>query len=125
MTQIPADSDDPHLWLEDVLGDEALAWVRERNAQSRKVLEAWPKFGQTRDTLRALLDSKDQIPGVARRGDWFYNFWRDDRHPRGLWRRVKLAESRKPHPAWDTIIDLDALAKAEAENWVWAGANCL
>ena len=61
MTQDPAASDDPHLWLEDVLGDDALAWVRERNAQSRAVIEAWPRLGQTRDQLRAILDSKEQI----------------------------------------------------------------
>jgi prolyl oligopeptidase len=118
-------ADDPNLWLEDVLGDKALAWVRERNAQSRKVLEAWPRFGQTRDAVRAILDSKEQIPAVVRRGDWLYNFWRDDKNPRGLWRRATLAEYRKPHPAWDVVIDLDALAKSENENWVWAGTNCL
>ena len=118
-------SDDPNLWLEDVLGDRALAWVRERNAQSRQAIEAWPQFTQTRDQIRAILDSKAQIPGVARRGDWFWNFWRDDRNPRGLWRRTTLAEYRKAEPAWETVIDLDALAKAENENWVWHGTNCL
>ena len=125
MTQDPAASDDPHLWLEDVLGDDALAWVRERNAQSREVIEAWPRFGRTRDQLRAILDSKEQIPGVVRRGEWLWNFWRDDRNPRGLWRRTTLAEYRKPQPAWDVVIDLDELARAENENWVWHGTNCL
>ena len=125
MTQDPAASEDPHLWLEDVLGDDALAWVRERNAQSRAVIEAWPQFGNTRDQLRAILDSKEQIPGVVRRGDWFWNFWRDDRNPRGLWRRTTLAEYRKPQPAWDVVIDLDELARTENENWVWHGTNCL
>ena len=122
---LATDSDDPHLWLEDVLGDKALAWVRERNAQSRKVIEAWPQFTQTRDQLRAVLDSKEQIPGVVRRGDWFWNFWRDDQNPRGLWRRTTLEEYRRPHPAWDVVIDLDALAKKENENWVWHGTSCL
>ena len=77
---------------------------------------------QTRDQLRAILDSKEQIPGVVRRGDWFWNFWRDDKNPRGLWRRTTLEEYRKPQPAWDVVIDLDALAKQENENWVWHGA---
>ena len=122
---VAATPDDPHLWLEDILGDKALAWVRERNAQSRKVIEAWPQFTQTRDQLRAILDSKDQIPGVVRRGDWLWNFWRDDQNPRGLWRRTTLEEYRKPHPAWDVVIDLDALAKKENENWVWHGTACL
>jgi prolyl oligopeptidase len=129
MTQDPAaappDSDDPHLWLEDVLGDQALDWVRARNAQSRAVLEAWPQFGQTRAQLRAILDSKEQIPGVVRRGDWFWNFWRDDKNPRGLWRRTTLEEYRKPAPAWDVVIDLDTLAAREGENWVWHGTRCL
>ena len=129
MAQDPAastpESDDPHLWLEDVLGDDALAWVRARNAQSREVLEAWPRFKETRDQQRAILDSKEQIPGVVRRGEWFWNFWRDDRNPRGLWRRTTLDEYRKPQPAWDVVIDLDALAASENENWVWHGTNCL
>jgi prolyl oligopeptidase len=123
---MPAATDsDPNLWLEDVLGDQALAWVRERNAQSRKVIEAWPQFDATRAQLRAVLDSREQIPGVVRRGEWFWNFWRDDKNPRGLWRRATLEEYRKPQPAWDVVIDLDALAKKENENWVWAGTNCL
>ncbi len=131
MTQDPAfpppdeAADDPWLWLEDVLGDDALAWVRARNAQSRQVLEAWPLFHDTRAQLRAVLDSKEQIPGVVRRGDWLWNFWRDDRNPRGLWRRTTLAEYRQPQPAWDVVIDLDELARQEDENWVWHGAHCL
>ncbi|MEP6504009.1 MAG: prolyl oligopeptidase family serine peptidase [Betaproteobacteria bacterium] len=118
-------TDDPHLWLEDVLGDPALAWVRAHNAQARQAIEAWPLFTQTRAALRAILDSKEQIPGVVRRGDWFWNFWRDDQNPRGLWRRTTLAEYRRPQPAWDVVIDLDALAGEEGENWVWAGSSFL
>ena len=120
-----ASAEDPYLWLEDVLGDRALDWVRARNAESRHVLEATPGFGDMRDRIRAILDSKDQIPAVSREGDWLYNFWRDEQHPRGLWRRTSLAEYRQPAPAWDTVIDLDALAAAEKESWVWEGAQCL
>jgi len=116
---------DPYLWLEDVLGETALAWVRERNAQSRALLEATPGFGPLRAGIREVLDSKAQIPAVRREGDWLYNFWRDEANPRGLWRRTTLAEYRKPAPAWEVVIDLDALARAEGENWVWGGADCL
>ena len=116
---------DPYLWLEDVQGDRALAWVRERNAETEKLLQAQPGFDDRKRMVREVLDSKEQIPYVVRRGDWFYNFWRDAQNPRGLWRRTTLAEYRKAQPAWDTVIDLDALAKAEKENWVWGGANCL
>ena len=120
-----ASADDPHLWLEDVQGDRALTWVRERNAASRAQLQAWPGFEATRTQLRAILDSRDRIPGVSRRGDFLYNFWQDATNPRGVLRRTTLAEYRKREPAWETVLDLDALAKAEGENWVWGGSDCL
>jgi len=116
---------DPHDWLEDVLGDRALAWVRERNAESESLLTARPEYAPIRQQLLEVLNSKDRIPSVTRRGHHFYNLWRDDLHPRGLWRRTTLAEYRLAAPAWETVLDLDALAAAEGENWVWGGANAL
>ena len=121
MSQTP----DPYLWLEDVQGERALAWVRERNAASEKLLQAQPGFEAMRSSIREVLDSREQIPYVSRRGGWLYNLWRDAANPRGLWRRTTLAEYRKPAPAWETVIDIDALGQAEGENWVWAGAACL
>jgi prolyl oligopeptidase len=116
---------DPYLWLEEVQGDKALAWVRERNAVSTSLLQAHPLFADNKAKVLAILNNRDQIPGVTRRGNHLYNFWRDDKNPRGLWRRTSLGEYRKPQPIWDVILDLDALAKTENENWVWAGADCL
>lgn len=121
----PPSAADPYLWLEDVQGERALAWVRERNAASRAVLEKQPRFASMRDGFRAILDSREKIAYVQRHGDAFYNFWRDAQHPRGLWRRTTLTDYRQPNPAWETVIDLDALAKAEGENWVWSGVECL
>ncbi len=117
--------DDPLIWLEEVQGDAALAWVRERNAETEAALESDAGFETTKQEIRAILDSRDQIPYVVRRGDAFYNFWRDAQNPRGLWRRTSLAQYRLAQPAWETVIDLDALARAEGENWVWAGATAL
>ena len=116
---------DPYLWLEDVQGDQALSWVRERNATATALLEAAPMFADNRAKVQAVLDNREQIPGVSRRGNFFYNFWRDAQNPRGVWRRTTLDEYRKAKPQWDVLLDLDALGKAEGENWVWAGANCL
>ncbi len=118
-------SDDPHLWLEDVEGEKALDWVRQRNAKTQTTLEAEPGFEALRTDLLKILDSDSRIPYVGKQGEYFYNFWRDATNERGLWRRTTLAEYRKPEPAWETVLDLDALAKAEDENWVWAGADCL
>ena len=121
--QTPAE--DPYLWLEEVQGEKALNWVRERNRESRAVLEKFPRFDAMRARILDILDSKEKIPDVSRRGDFFYNLWQDAANPRGLWRRTTLAEYRKPQPAWETVLDLDALGAAEKENWVWKGATCL
>lgn len=118
-------ADDPFLWLEDVQGERALAWVRERNADSSRLLESQPGFAALRSTLRAVLDEKQRIPYFSRKGEHLYNLWQDESHKRGLWRRTTLAEYRRPQPAWETVLDLDALGAAEKENWVWGGAQCL
>jgi prolyl oligopeptidase len=117
--------EDPYLWLEDVTSDRALAWARAQNAKSTVELEATPGFAAARDRARAIMDSKDKIPYVAKRGAFLYNLWTDADHPRGLWRRTTLAEFRKPAPKWETILDIDALGKAEGESWVYEGVDCL
>ena len=122
MTEPKSEDIDPFLWLEDVQGDKALAWVRARNAESQKLLMARPEYGPTRERLLEVMNSKQRIPYVSRRGDFFYNLWQDEEHKRGLWRRTTLAEYHKPDPAWETVLDLDALAALEGENWVWGGA---
>lgn len=121
----PKRPEDPYLWLEDVEGKEALDWVRARNAVTLEKLENAPGYSELRKDLLAVLDSHDRIPFVARRGEYFYNFWRDEKNPRGLWRRTTLDEYRKAEPKWDVLLDLDALAKAEDENWVFSGASVL
>ena len=94
MAQIQADADDPFIWLEDVLGDKALAWVRERNAESQKILQARPEYAPTRARLLEVLNSRERIPYLTRYGDAFYNLWQDEKNKRGLWRRTTLAEYR-------------------------------
>jgi prolyl oligopeptidase len=121
----PAAVEDPFIWLEEVLGEKPLAWVRERNADSNKVLTARTEYAPIKTQLLEVLNSKDRIPAISRRGSFVYNLWQDDKNKRGLWRRTSLSEYRKPQPAWETVIDLDALGQAEGENWVWAGATCL
>jgi prolyl oligopeptidase len=114
---------DPHLWLEDVTGAEALAWVEARNRRTWDALaEGDAAFAELEARLRAIYDSDARIPHAARRGGHYYNFWRDARNPRGLWRRATPEEYRREQPAWEILLDLDALAAEENENWVWAGS---
>jgi prolyl oligopeptidase len=122
---VTTSSNDPYVWLEDVQGEKSLAWVLERNAVSTSLLQAQPVFAENRAKVLEVLNNRDQIPGVTRRGDYFYNLWRDAKNPRGLWRRTTLVEYRKAQPQWDVLLDLDALGKTENENWVWGGSDCL
>src|SRR5262245_775072 len=101
----PGSSDDPYLWLEDVTGEKALDWVRSQNTQSKKELESSPEFETTRKRILDILDSKEKIPYVSKHGRWYYNFWRDEKSVRGLWRRTTLAEFKKPQPKWETVLD--------------------
>ncbi|WP_208296223.1 prolyl oligopeptidase family serine peptidase [Telluria antibiotica] len=117
--------DDPWLWLEDVDSERALDWVRDRNAETERELTALPGYAALRARLKTILDARDRIPYVGHHDGRFYNFWRDADHERGIWRRTTLDAYRKPQPAWETVLDLDALARGEGENWVWAGVSFL
>ena len=125
LTTALAQSADPYLWLEDVSGGRALAWVREQNARAEKVFAADPRYDGLRARFLEVLDSRARIPYVTRMGPDYYNFWRDARNPRGLWRRTPVGEYAKREPRWETVLDLDALATAENESWVWKPPVCL
>lgn len=116
-------NDDPYLWLEDVEGEAALAWVAERNAETEAALASGPGFGPLKERLLEVLDAPDRIPYVSRRGEFLYNFWRDAGHARGVWRRTTLDEYRTDAPRWEVLLDVDALAATEGTKWMWAGAQ--
>jgi prolyl oligopeptidase len=119
------DDDDPYLWLEEVTGERALDWVRSRNADAFAELAEGEQFAELKARILEVLDADDRIPYVARRGEYLYNFWRDASHPRGLWRRTTLDSYRTDDPDWQLLLDVDALAEEEGENWVWQGATVL
>ena len=106
-----AEPDDPNLWLEEVTGEKPLDWVKLRNAESMAELTESDSFRSLNERLLKILDSDARIPFVSKAGDYYYNFWRDAKNKRGLWRRTTLEEYRKEKPAWETVLDLDALAE--------------
>ena len=119
--------DDAYAWLEEVTGEKPLAWVKERDAESTGEFTRSDQFQALDRRLLEILDSDARIPMISKHGAFYYNFWRDARNtmPRSCWRRATLEEFRKAKPAWETVLDLDALAKEEKENWVWRGAQFL
>ena len=92
-------------------GARPLAWVKERNAESTKELTRSADFQALERRILEILDSEDRIPTVQKLGPYYYNFWRDAKNPRGLWRRTTLEEYRKAKPAWEVVLDLDLLGQ--------------
>ena len=110
-------------WLEEVEGAEALAWAEEQSSAVLADFEAHPNFEHYQSAALEILEADDRIAFGALRGDQVYNFWQDADHVRGLWRRVGRDGYTDNLPDWEVVIDVDALADAEEENWVWKGAT--
>ncbi len=123
--QTVSDGDDPFIWLEEIEGAKPLAWARAENAKTLGLLQSDPRFASSEARALAILQAQDRIPYVSMRPDGLYNFWQDQTHVRGLWRRTTMASYRTSTPQWETVLDVDALAKAEKANWVFQGADCL
>ncbi|MGH8851461.1 MAG: prolyl oligopeptidase family serine peptidase [Casimicrobiaceae bacterium] len=117
-------AEDPFVWLEQIDGARALAWVRDQNARTAAVLENDPRYPTLFKEALAIAQAKDRIPEPQFIGGQILNFWQDADHVRGIWRRTSLADYRRAAPAWTTVLDLDALAKEEKANWFWSGADC-
>ncbi len=121
---IAAPDEDPYLWLEDIEGERALAFVERQNRLTLEKLGG-AGFARDRDLLAAIYDRPDNIPYVTRRGGRLYNLWKDANNPRGIWRRTTLEEFRKPSPEWEILLDLDRLAADENKDWLLAGTLML
>jgi prolyl oligopeptidase len=116
---------DPFQWLEDITSAKSLAWVAGANAKSRAVLEADPRYETFRQQGLAIFTAADRIPTPHLRGGGVDNFWQDGAHPRGVWRRTSLEGFQAATPAWETVLDIDALAKTEKADWYGKGWSCL
>ncbi|MAN65226.1 MAG: S9 family peptidase [Hyphomonadaceae bacterium] len=119
-----AAAEDPYLWLEDVEGDAALSWVRGQNERSLAELQADPNYAAYEKAAVEALTSAERIPYGTIRDGMVYNFWQDDTHVRGLWRRTSLESYATDSPEWETVLNFDQLADAEGKNWVYKGADC-
>lgn len=115
---------DENLWLEDINGEDALEWVAQQNQRTDDFLIT-DAYSAVEARVLEVLDSQDRIAMVNKRGAWYYNFWRDATNPKGLWRRTDWDSYLSGEPAWEVMLDVDALAAAEGTEWLWAGASLL
>ena len=120
---VTAQEKDPYAWLEDVHGDKPLAWVAEQNKKSLGELKSDPRYQRNYDSILEALDASDRIAYGRLDHGFVYNFWQDAKNPKGIWRRTTLSDYQAKSPHWRALLDVDALAKSEGENWVFAGAE--
>jgi prolyl oligopeptidase len=116
---------DDHLALEEVNGTEAMAFVAQSNQRALAALTGDRRYETFRQQAEAILTATDRIPGPSFLGDGIGNFWQDAANPKGIWRRTTLDSYRSADTRWETILDIDALARAEGRDWVFKGADCL
>jgi prolyl oligopeptidase len=121
---LDAPDDDPYLWLEDIEGPRALEWVEAQNAATVKLFSQG-QAAADRDLLKTIFDRPENIPYPARVGGQLFNLWQDAANPRGLWRTTTLESFRREAPAWNVLLDLDALAQRENEDWVLKSTSIL
>ncbi|MCK5148889.1 S9 family peptidase [bacterium] len=118
-------TDDPFLWLEEVESEKSMDWVLSRNNQTVSELKKYPAFGEIKADILDVLNSTERIAYPSIRGEYLYNYWQDEKNPRGIWRRTSMAQYFKNVPPWETVLDIDALCKKENEKWVYKGAAYL
>ena len=117
--------DDPYLWLEDIDGEKSMEWVRQENAATAASLKSRPIFGELYAQAKAALNANSRLPEVYQEEGWLYNTWKDEEHPRGVFRRTTREEFAKAKPEWEVVIDVDALNAAENKQWTFKGMDCL
>lgn len=118
--------DDPFMWLEDVDAKKSMDWVFEQNDNTADAYKSKPIYQELYDQALATLNNKSRIPSVSQRGDWVYNYWKDENNPRGIYRRAKLNDfNRNDEPQWQTVLDMDKYNAENEGNWVFKGMNCL
>ncbi len=116
---------DPYLWLEEVEGERAMAWVLEQNAITRNELQNLPGYQDLFENTLEIYTSDDRIAFPSIRGDAIYNFWTDADHPRGIYRRTTWESYLSGDPEWDVVLDMDALVAEEETPWAFRGMSCL
>jgi len=117
--------DPDFLWLEEIEAPPALDWVHERNAESLAKLAGDPRYTALKASALAIYTAKDRIPYVTHVRGKVHNFWQDDAHVKGIWRRASLERYLTDDPDWETLLDVDALARTENVDWVYKGRTCL
>ncbi len=111
---------DQYLWLEDVLSEKSLSWVKNENAETIKKLTSWNDFKEVSSKIQKSLETKDKIPMIRfMSGNYVYNLWTDEVHLQGIFRRATTLEFGKSDCSWELLIDFDLESKKDNQKWVF------
>lgn len=124
--------EDPYTWLHEVESKESLDFAKDNNAACLKAL-GQPEDSETKtyEKVLSVLESDDRIPHVSQYGinekgePVLYNFWKDKANPKGLLRRTTMDSYKSGSPEWETVLDVDDLAKKDEISWVYKGSRGL
>lgn len=65
-----------------------------------------PRYDTYYREALAIAEDKSRIPTGDMRDGWLYNFWQDDAHVHGLWRRARLDSYQTASPEWQSVLDV-------------------
>lgn len=117
--------EDPYIWLEEVDSKDALEFAEKHSGKSLDVLQSHPQYESIYRMSLEIYNSDERVvyPGI--RGDYIYNFWQDDKHPRGIWRRTRRADFLAGNTNWEVLLDIDAMSAEDSVKWVYKGVSGL
>ena len=123
--QQPEVIEDSFLWLEEVEGEKALQWVKEKNSISEDYITNSPEFEPIYKKILEILNSVEQLTRPKIVGNYVYDLWKDDKNKLGLWRRMPLEDYASNKSDWENVLDIDSLSESEDKQWVFWGAKWL
>tara|TARA_R110002072_G_scaffold291008_1_gene458936 strand:- start:58635 stop:60593 length:1959 start_codon:yes stop_codon:yes gene_type:complete len=102
-----------------------MEWVQNQNKRTATAMKNAPGFAELKDQFLSSMNDDEKIdyPRVIK--DMVYNFWKDENHIRGIWRRTTKELYMQNKAVWETVLDLDALSKEDGAKWVFHGATWL
>lgn len=113
-------ADPQDLYLEEVHGAAAMNWVHRNNSATLPRLQSDARYSTVQSQLLRLYNSPDRLLNIEIRRGQVYNLWKDQNHVRGIYRRSSVESYFSGRPQWQTLIDLDQLAKEEKEDWIFS-----
>lgn len=120
-----AHSKDNYLWLEQVTSKESMDWVNKSNKTTDEKMKSNELYHELYSQAISVLNGKSRLPSLSQNGKWLYNFWKDDQHPRGIYRRTTLKQIKKSKPTWETVLDMDKYSSEHKIKYDYKGMTCL